>query len=343
DQSGDTLVLADLDLRVAENRIVGQGQWGPELAGDFQLKLPAPQLLLPQLAGALNGKVSVGGTPAAPLGSVSVSGTGLAWGDQIEVARFDLAATLAAGQNLAAELTASKVAAAGQSLATLAADLAGTRDDHRLDIRADHQEAAIEFRFAGGLGEAWTTWKGQLARGEIDIPGQDQLWRLTKPADLTYSETGQLSFGQHCWVWQQASVCAGRQTLLPQPALDYRVRNFPTTALSPVMPEALRWNTLLDASLTFNLTDSGPEGSVAVNAGNGEFSVLNGDAWETFQYNALTTRADLLPDRADLAFELEGPRLGKLSAGVSVDPRSEDRRLEGSFRLARLDVALAAG
>ena len=341
-QSGDTLALSDLELQVGENRIAGQGQWGPSLAGDFELNLPEPELLHPELKGTFTGVVSVSGTPEAPVGSVSLTGKGVAWSNQAEIDQLDLSASLSEHQVVKGDLKATAVAAGGQSLQTLTLDLSGDRENHRLNISAVHKDAQLLMGFAGGFGEGWSTWAGQLAKGEIDITSQDQLWRLKQPADLAYNETGQLSFGQHCWIWQEASVCAGEQTLLPEPALDYQIRNFPTTALAPLLPGALRWETLLDADLTFRTTDSGPEGSVSIDAGNGQFSVQNGEEWERFEYSALTSQVELLPNQANLAVALEGPRLGSLSADVSVDPQSEARNLDGSFRISDLDIALAA-
>jgi translocation and assembly module TamB len=342
EQSGDTLVLSELTLFVDENRISGQGQWGPELAGDFRLDLPQPQLLLPQLEGRLSGDLSVRGSPDAPLGSIRLDGQEVAWDDQAEIERLELSASLGRGQIIAGNLSAETIEAAGQALEGLSLSLSGTRSDHRLDVRADHSDAQLAFAFAGGFGTDWASWAGQLAKGEIDVTSQDQFWRLNQPADLAYDDGGRLTFGEHCWAWEQASVCAGEQILLPEPALEYEVRNFPTTALAPLMPETLRWDTLLDANLAFRMNDAGPEGRLTVDAGDGDFSVLNGEEWETFEYTALTTGVELLPERADLTLALEGPRLGSLSADVSVDPRSEDRNLEGSFRIAELDIALAA-
>lgn len=341
-QSGDTLVLSDLDVQVGENRIAGQGKWGPELAADIQLNLPAPQLLLSELEGAFTGQVSVSGSPEAPLGSVSLTGKAVAWNDQVEVGKFDLAASLSGGQTLKGDVTASDISSAGQSLETLTLRLSGTQGNHRLSINAIHPEAELLFSFSGGAGPDWSTWKGRLAEGEIDVSSQDQFWQLNQPADLAYNEAGQLTFGKHCWVWQEASVCAGSQTLLPAPALEYQIRNFPTTALTPVLPEALRWDTLLNADLVFQATESGPEGSLSIDAGSGQFSVLNGEEWETFEYSALASEVALLPRKANLAVELEGPRLGTVSADVSVDPESEARNLDGSFRISGLDIALAS-
>lgn len=342
DQTDDALVLSQLELLVDDNRITGEGQWGPELAGKFQLELPQPQLFLPRLEGRLSGKVSVSGSPDAPLGSVSLDGKDLEWDDQVEVDRLELSAGLTEGQVMAANVSASAIAAAGQTLETLSLDLSGNPTSHQLDIRANHSEAELVFSFTGGFGSGWTTWAGQLARGEIDVTSQDQSWRLNQPAGLAYGENGQLTFGEHCWRWQDASVCAGQQTLLPTPALNYQVRSFPTTALAPLLPATLRWDTLLDADLAFTMSDAGPEGGLSVDAGGGDFSVLNGEEWETFEYRALRSEVELLPERADLSFMLEGPRLGSLSADVSIDPRAETRELDGSFRISGLDIALAA-
>lgn len=341
-QAGDALVLSDFELQVEANRIAGQGRWGPQLSGDFQLNMPRPELLLPQLDGGFDGNLSLGGTLEAPLGNITLSGKNVAWDDQIEVDALDLSASLSEGQTLEGKLTATGVSGAGQKLKSLSLDLSGTRQDHRLTVRAIHQEAGVLLGFTGGAGPDWASWKGQLEKGEIDIPDQDQFWRLNQPADLIYDKSDQLTFGRHCWNWQQASVCAGRQILLPQLALDYKVRNFPATALAPLLPDNLKWDTLLNGELTFNTRDSGPDGSLTVNAGSGEFSVLNAGEWESFNYSTMTSRVKLLPEQADLSVEVEGPRLGNLSANVSVDPMSRERTLDGRFRISDLDIALAA-
>jgi translocation and assembly module TamB len=341
-QSGEALELSEFELRIGDNRVAGQGRWGPQLAGDFQLNMPRPELLLPKLEGSLSANVAISGTPEAPLGSLKVSGRTVAWDDQVEVDALDLSASLSDGQSVSGDLTASGVSGAGQELENLSLDMSGTRQDHRLTVRAIHREAQLLLAFAGGAGQEWASWTGQLARGEIDIPGQDQSWRLNQPADLVYGQSGELTFGSHCWTWQQASVCAGSQSLLPQVALDYTVRNFPTTALAPLLPETLKWEALLDGEVTFNTGGAGPRGSLKVSAGSGEFLVLNGGEWESFDYSTLTSQVALLPERADLSFELEGPKLGNLSANVSVDPMASERTVDGRFTISELDIALAA-
>ncbi|MDI9245929.1 translocation/assembly module TamB domain-containing protein [Marinobacter sp. CHS3-4] len=341
-QSGKALTLSDLVLSIDENRVSGQGQWGPELSGDFKINVPSPQLFLPELEGVLNGSVSIAGSPERPEGKVSLSWQELGWADQLDVSQLDLSASLSSGESVKADFVATELSGGGQSLEKLTLALSGTRDDHRLTINGLHEEATLLFSFVGGAGSDWSSWTGKLAEGEIDVVSQDQFWQLDQPADLAYGKNGRVTFGKHCWLWQQASVCAGQQVLFPDTTLDYRVRNFPTTALAPLMPEALRWDTLLDADLALTTTDAGREGSLTVDAGDGEFAVSNAGEWETFKYTALSAQVELLPDRANLGVTVNGPRLGELSANMSVDPRSEDRNLDGQFRIANLDMAMGA-
>ena len=311
DRENETLTLSDLDFRVADNRISGQGTWGPEISGEFELIVPQPDLFLADLGGAMKGRVSLSGTPDQPQGNLSLSGTGLAWQDQVEVE-------------------------------TLSLKLSGTQQSHRLDLSAIHEEAKVALSLSGAASATWSAWSGQLTRGEIDVTSQDQFWRLNKPANLAYAETGELTFSNHCWVWAEASVCGGEQTLLPDPVLDYQVRNFPTTPLSPILPEALRWDTVLNADLAFQAGNGGRKGSLAIDAGSGEFSVRNGEDWEIFQYDVLTSKAELLPEQANLSVTLNGPKLGKLFATMTVDPEAENRDIDGRFEIAGLDIAMAA-
>lgn len=345
EQFGDTLAVSGLQLQLGDNRVTGHGRWGPELDGELELDLPLPQMLLPGLdglEGALTGRISLSGTKDSPQGQASLSGRDVRWREQVSLDQFDLLASLSVGQVLNAELTATKIEGFGQLLDTLKLDLSGTREKHRLEIAASHPDAELLLALTGALGKSWSNWQGQLDQGEIDVVSQDQFWRLDQPTDLAYSESGRLTLGQHCWRWQQASVCAGQQILLPDPSLDYRVRNFPTTALAPLLPTALRWQTLLNADLSLQTTANGPEGAMLVDAGEGTFSVLNAGQWQSFEYNTLSARVDLLPREAVLAMAVQGPKLGDISTRVSIDPQSQTRDLDGQFRIVNLDIALAA-
>ncbi|MDK8463909.1 translocation/assembly module TamB domain-containing protein [Marinobacter sp. SS13-12] len=333
--------VSGLELQVGDNRVTGSGEWGGEIAGNLALELPSPETFLPGLAGSLSGIASVSGTPDQPQGSAKVSGSDLAWQDKLSLASLDLNATLGEGLSVSADVQASELRYGEQLLQSLTLGLSGTRDDHRLEVNAVHEEAEVGLVFAGNASEDWNAWQGALEQGRIDVPEQGQQWTLADPAALEYTETGRLTFGRHCWQWQQASVCAEDQTLLPTQDIAYRIENFPTTALSPLMPETLRWDALLNADVRLVMTDNGPDGEVSVDAGAGEFEVMARDEWQSLGYDTFTTRLQLKPDIAELDVRLKGPEVGDLSVAIAVDPNASEREVDGQFRIQGLDIAMA--
>ena len=341
DSDAGNWTLSDLELEVGDNRVTGQGRWGQQINGNLELNLPAPETFLPGLAGSVNGTASVSGTVDQPRGKVTLTGSDLAWQDQLSLSSLDLTATLREGFNIQADLRGKEVRYGEQLLEDLSLALTGTRDDHQLRLNARHKEAELSLLLAGDASESWNAWVGALEQGQISVPAQGQQWTLSESAALEYTEAGKLTLGQHCWQWQQASVCAEDQTLLPTQDIAYRIENFPTTALSPLLPDTLRWDATLNADLQLVMTEDGPDGEVSIDAGSGEFEVQVRDEWESLSYNTFTTRLSLKPNVAELDLQLQGPDIGNFSVGMSVDPDSDAREVDGQFSIEGLDIAMA--
>ena len=339
--SGGTWDVPDLNLEVGENRINGSGRWGSEIAGNLDIRVPEPEILLPGLAGELVASLVVRGTPKDPQGDLSVTANDLVWQDDVTITMAELEASLRSGFALNAKATAEDVRAADQRLERLELGLSGTQQAHRLTIRALHDEADLALALAGGAGDAWDSWRGSLNSGEIKLPGPSQVWTLDQPAELDYSKDGTLTFGAHCWRWQESSVCAGDQTLMPNPQLAYQINNFPSKALASLLPETIRWDARINADVKLAMTDNGPDGTVSLDAGAGEFEVLVQEDWETLRHDSLTVSVDMKPQMADVAVRLAGPELGDFALDLSVDPTAEERTVAGDFKLEGLDIALA--
>ncbi|MDL0430096.1 translocation/assembly module TamB domain-containing protein [Marinobacter sp. TBZ242] len=337
----DAWVLSGLELEVGDNRVTGNGEWGRKIAGNLALEMPSPETFLPGLAGSLSGTVSASGTPDQPRGRVSLSGSDLAWQDELSLASLELTAALGEGLSVRGDAQASELRYGEQLLESLTLGLSGTRDSHRLTVDAVHEEAEVELVFAGDASEDWNAWRGALDQGRINVPEQGQQWTLTGPAALEYTATGTLTFGHHCWQWQRASVCAEDQTLLPDQDIAYRVENFPTTALSPLMPETLRWDASLNADFQMVMTEDGPDGELSVDAGAGKFEVMVRDQWEKLGYDTFTAGLRLKPEVAELNVRLKGPELGDLAVSMAVDPNDSEREVDGQFRVQGLDVSMA--
>lgn len=340
DTSSGNWKLSDLALAVGDNRVEGSGTWGDTLAGDLALSLPTPELLLPGLGGALEAELSAGGTPDNPTGTLMVNGQQMRWQDQVAIDALNLEAVLKTGQRLDGRLELAELRGFGQVLDTASLEVQGTREQHSVRLAVDHPEANVELVLEGGAPKDWQGWQGALARGEIRVPEQSQVWQLASPAALAY-EAGELTFGQHCWRWQQSSVCADDQTLLPVPRIAYTIQRFPALALGPVLPDTLRWDARIDGTIEFTTTDRGPDGRVFLDAGDGQFEILVDGEWETLSYNVLSTELTLRPEQADLAMRLSGPGLGEFALDLGLDPTAPDRTVDGEFRLQNLDIAVA--
>lgn len=341
DTSSGSWELSGLDLAIGENRVEGSGTWGKLLRGDLALNLPRPEIVLPGLSGHLEATLKAEGTPDRPVGELQASAKNLAWQDLLTIEALELEADLKDGLRLASRLQAENLRGYGQELETLMLGLDGTQRQHTLTVEANHTEADLELAFEGGAGAEWKTWQGQLSRGSINLPEQSQQWQLESPATLAYGANGALTFGSHCWRWQQSTVCADDQTLLPVPNIAYRINRFPSLALAPLLPETVRWNAWLNGEIDFTTMADGPDGRIYLDAGDGEFQLLVDGEWESLAYDAFTTEVTLKPDEANVAVRLLGPELGRFSLDMGLDPNSEDRNIEGSFSLEGLDIALA--
>ncbi|AOY90120.1 hypothetical protein BKP64_02750 [Marinobacter salinus] len=332
--------LSGLAIEVGQNVLKGSGTWGEMIEGNLMLALPAPDELLTGLGGQVNVTLNVSGTRDEPQGDLALSAQELAWQDTVTIGNLNLNAVLQQGFRLESNIEATGIEAAGQRLETVVVDTTGTRADHRLTLTANHSDADLKLVLDGGFGESWTAWEGALTSGLVEIPGQEQSWQLQAPARLVYGADGELTFGSHCWGWQESSLCAGDQVLLPTPRLAYRLNNFPAAALDPLMPEALRWRAQLNGSIDIAMAADGPKGQIRMDAGKGEFRVLLDDEWESLHYETFTTALNLQPENAELGLRFSGPELGDLSVDMTVDPASPERAVKGQFDLQGLDIAL---
>ncbi|MGM0767113.1 MAG: translocation/assembly module TamB domain-containing protein [Pseudomonadota bacterium] len=344
DVAAGSWTVSELAAELGENRINGSGTWGEELEGDLDINLPQPGMLVPGLAGQLVASLSVtGGTPEDPEGTLNARVSELVWQDELAVSLVELDASLARGWGLDASARADDIRFGEQSLGELALGFNGTPRDHRLTVRAQHEEADLDVAFAGAAGEAWNSWQGALERGEIDLPRAEQTWTLDQPAELAFGTDGSLTLGAHCWRWQASNICAEDQTLLPEPALAYRIANFPAAALAPLLPETLRWEASIDGTVDLAMTEQGPDGVISLDAGAGGFELLVREEWQTLRHDTLTVNVSMKPEVADVDLRLAGPELGEFGLDLSVDPAAAERPVSGSFSLRGLDVALAGG
>lgn len=336
---GEHWRLPQLALRLGDNRIDGQGSWNERIDARLALALTRLDQLWPGLRGRAEGSLLLAGTPAAPQGNLSLQGARLGYGEQ-RLGTLQLEARLDAAQRASLQLEANGLRSGARDFGRLTLVGGGNLQRHSVELQLDGEPVRLMLAVSGGLQRE--VWRGSLARGALSAAGLD--WQLQEPASLERTAAGRLSLGAHCWRAQDASLCAERQRLLPEPQLRLRLRDLDLARLAGVLPEDFALAGRLDGELHLDLPAAGPSGELRLDAGSGQLRLrqpADGGDWLEIPYRVLRLDSRLRPQRIDSQLHLAGPELGALELDVRIDPRPASRPLSGNWRLAGLDLGLA--
>ena len=327
--------LPTVDLRLGDNRIQGNGRWSETLEANLALDLSRLGQLWPDLSGKLTGKLDLAGTPAAPRGTLALSGDDVAFQDN-RIDRLQVAASLAEGERGQLSLDAKGLQAGATEIGELELSAEGTQAAHQARLQLQGPLLDLSLALTGGLDGG--DWRGRLMDAELDAQGQQ--WALRDPASLQRLESGRITFGAHCWVSGQASLCADEQRLQPDPQLRYRLRDFPLESLAEYLPDNLIWQGEVNADLALDIPSAGPTGTIRVDAGPGVLRMRDGQQWLDFPYQTLSLNSQLTPKKVDSRLRFEGGDLGDLDARLQVDPSGEVKPISGNFQLSNFDLSV---
>lgn len=331
--------VPSLDLRLGDNRIHGSGRLDAHLRGQLELALPQLGQLWPGLQGSANGRLELAGTLQAPQGKLDLAGRRLRL-DERRLDSLALNAHLDAAQRGRVTLKADGIQSGNTRLGRLQVLGQGDRRSQTLTLDLDGPQLELALALDGRLEElarGWN-WRGRLSRGQVRSSGQD--WRLQAPARLERLADGRLNLAAHCWRSGSASLCGEDQRLLPEPRLNYRLRDFPLDSLAAWWPQDFAWQGRLNGELQLDLPAAGPSGQIRLDAGNGVLRLRNKGRWQEFPYRQLVLDSRLQPQRIDSRLAFAGPQLGELEVRAQIDPRGRDKPLSGQFALRGLDLAV---
>jgi len=328
--------VANIDLRLGDNQIRGNGRWAERLRANLELNLPRLAQLWPDLQGQLAGDLSLAGTPQAPQGELTLESRGVAFqGNRVE--RLQLAASLQQGERGQLRLSADGLQAGDTDLGELQISAEGSRQAHQAGLNLQGPLLDLHLALDGGLrGEGW---RGRLRQAELNAKGQQ--WALQQPATLERLANGRITLGSHCWGSGPATLCADDQRLLPDPQLRYRLRDFPLESLAAYLPGNLAWQGEVNADLSLDLPSAGPSGTIRIDAGPGTLRMRDGEQWLEFPYTTLALNSELARQRVDSRLRFEGGELGELDVRLQVDPSTEAKAVSGDFRLSDFDLSVA--
>lgn len=334
--AADQWTLANLDIRLGDNRINGSGSLQQRLAGQIDIKLARLAQLWPQLRGQINGRLDVAGSLNAPQGKLGLKGQQLAFADN-RLQSLSLDATLDSAQRAKIDLKGSGIQSGDTQVGTLTASAAGDIKNQKVQLDLAGPLVKLALALDGNLDKG--NWRGRLASGDVQAGGQD--WKLQAPAKIERMADGKLTFAAHCWVSGSASLCGEDQRLMPEPKLRYHLKQFPIDSLAAFLPKDFAWQGMLNADLQLDLPDSGPKGVIAVDAGSGTLRVKDKDQWLDFPYDTLKLETTLNPKRIDTQLNFHGGKLGELTVQAQINPLPKNKPITGNFSLVGLDLAVA--
>lgn len=334
--AGAQWTLANLDMRLGDNRINGSGSLQQRLAGQIDIKLARLAQLWPQLRGQINGRLDVAGSLKAPQGKLDLKGQQLAFADN-RLQSLTLAANLNNAQRAQIDLKGSGIQSGDTQVGTLTASAQGDINSQKVQLDLAGPLVQLALVLDGNLDKG--NWRGRLASGDIQAGGQD--WKLQAPAKIERLADGRLTFAAHCWVSGPASLCGEDQRLMPEPKLRYHLKQFPIDSLAAFLPKDFAWQGKLNADIQLDLPDSGPKGVVSVDASGGTLRVKDKQQWLDFPYDTLTLETTLNPKRIDTRLNFHGGKLGELLLQAQINPLPKHKPISGNFNLTGLDLAVA--
>ncbi|AOE80126.1 hypothetical protein A7318_16455 [Pseudomonas lurida] len=334
--AGEQWTLANLDIRLGDNRINGSGSLQQRLAGQIDIKLARLAQLWPQLRGQVNGRLDVAGSLNAPQGKLALKGQQLAFADN-RLQSLTLDANLDNAQRAKIDLKGSGIQSGDTQVGTLTANAQGDIKYQKVQLDLAGPLVKLALALDGNLDKG--NWRGRLASGDVQAGGQD--WKLQAPAKIERLADGKLTFAAHCWVSGPASLCGEDQRLMPEPKLRYHLKQFPIDSLAAFLPKDFAWQGKLNADLQLDLPDSGPKGVVSVDASGGTLRVKEKDQWLDFPYDTLKLETTLNPKRIDTQLNFRGGKLGELLVQAQINPLPKNKPITGNFSLAGLDLAVA--
>ncbi|WLG26570.1 translocation/assembly module TamB domain-containing protein [Pseudomonas lurida] len=334
--AGEQWTLANLDIRLGDNRINGSGSLQQRLAGQIDIKLARLAQLWPQLRGQVNGRLDVAGSLNAPQGKLALKGQQLAFADN-RLQSLTLDANLDNAQRAKIDLKGSGIQSGDTQVGTLTASAQGDIKYQKVQLDLAGPLVKLALALDGNLDKG--NWRGRLASGDVQAGGQD--WKLQAPAKIERLADGKLTFAAHCWVSGPASLCGEDQRLMPESKLRYHLKQFPIDSLAAFLPKDFAWQGKLNADLQLDLPDSGPKGVVSVDASGGTLRVKEKDQWLDFPYDTLKLETTLNPKRIDTQLNFRGGKLGELLVQAQINPLPKNKPITGNFSLAGLDLAVA--
>ncbi len=328
-------LLKNADIRLGDNRINATAKIDQALAGQVNIDLPRLVQLWPGLAGKASGDIKLAGSLVEPLAVAQLQGSGIAYDGQ-RIGQLVLQGELLPKQRADFTFDAERIWSGETEIGALHIDGQGSLESHSGQLSLTGPLVESNIKLSGALQGG--DWLGQLQ--QLVLNSHDQKWALEKSTAIHYRESGELTVAAHCLKSGKSSLCAGGQRLLPQTKIDYRLLNFPLATLKTFLPDDAQIIGQVNGDFKVELLDKGPLGNIQLDAGKGQLRIKNEEQWQTFAWQTLRLNSDLTEQAIQSKLQLRGVDSGRLEVVADIDPRTEQKNLQGSFLIENVDLSV---
>ncbi|MGJ8523340.1 Translocation and assembly module subunit TamB [Carnimonas sp. R-84981] len=342
------LQIERLDVRQGANSVQAKGKVDQQLDLNADINAPALGSLLPQLGGAVNGKLRLAGSLKQPRGDITLNGRSVKYGDN-HLGSLDLSAHSEGidDPSMQLVLNAADIVAGGQQLSKVSANLDGRLSKHRLslDVAGNSKGPLVSLatRLDGGYDMNAGHYRGTIGSLTSDL-GQAGTLALDSPLRFDANVNDSSATVQpFCLNRQQGGgLCLTRQmkASADNGTAALALNRLPVEMVNEFLPPP--WQ--LSGSAAGNLEarwSNGGQNFNATGAINGKLLVRGEDtAGNAFQVPAiaLDTRFDANDRNAHLALTTQLEQAGSLTLDANVRDPLGQRSLSGRLQLASLQL-----
>ncbi|MGB7398122.1 MAG: translocation/assembly module TamB domain-containing protein [Candidatus Macondimonas sp.] len=210
--AGSQWTLQRLDARSGQARLQAQGEWGPAVRLDANLRAPDLSDLWPNASGRVEASVRAEGAQDNPRLSVDGSARDVRW----ETYRLGELSLTGKWQGrdapLQADLAVHQLGLGERTVEQATLELRGRPAEHRLSLDVTGEGAAVQLAAAGGWRDSH--WAGQITALSVR-PESGSAWQLDAPAPLELGQQ-QARLGELCLRQAKQSLCADGEWVAPR-------------------------------------------------------------------------------------------------------------------------------
>ncbi|GAB3338478.1 translocation/assembly module TamB domain-containing protein [Marilutibacter aestuarii] len=307
----------ELALRLGGSRIEAKGRVADTLDVDARFMPLQLADLLPAASGTLQGRVRLGGAPAAPDIEAELRGSGLRYGDY-SAQSMSVQGRLPWRRGEGALALRASGLEAGVALDHVRVDARGAVEALSLDAEA--QGDIGQLALAGQARKQGNAWQGELARLRL-APARGAQWQLQQAAGFRW-DGGNGRLDPACLASSAGGrLCANADW--PRRGLSVQGEALPLLLIEPYLPErgdgrpwVMRGEVALDAQL--RPAGNAWQGHVELSSPSGGFKFRERAQREPFNYSDLSLSAQFDPTRIEATLDSTINQSGRLAARLQT-------------------------